>query len=171
MKDRTKRALTWIAIAVILAPFIVYAFPQVVGASESYVVLSGSMEPAIKVGSIVVVSEATSGSIEEGDIITYKDSSWTQENPSLTTHRVVNIETEQSKAYFETKGDANEDPDPSLVSENRVVGRVMFSIPFIGYILSWAGSTIGMIILLFVPAALIIINESMKIKKELEKDE
>ena len=86
------------------------------------VVLSGSMEPVLKTGS-VVFTDMSRTLPAEGDIITYRL------GESYVTHRVVRREGR----YFITRGDANDEEDLSPVSREQIVGRVLFSIPFLGY--------------------------------------
>jgi len=101
-------------------------------------VLSGSMEPALKVGGVVVTQPVGVEDIREGDVITF----YSPLGDRLTTHRVIarvtSIQdtefvqlamatpTEESPVYFRTKGDANEDADPFLVPAENVVGKVVF---------------------------------------------
>lgn len=169
-----KKVLIWIAVAVVLAPFILYAIPQVVGGSHSYIVRSGSMEPAIPLGSVVIIQPVDPSHVKKGDIITFENEEISQkegsEDTNRVTHRVVKIRKNSEKLEFKTKGEANEDPDPGWVKEDQLVGKVMFSVPKLGYVLSWAGSKYGYFLLLLIPAALIVINEAWKIRKELGKE-
>ena len=72
--DVRRAASTLLTVVLVLAvvPFVVYAVPGVVGASESYVVLSGSMEPTISPGDVIVVEDVDPGDVEEGDVITFR---------------------------------------------------------------------------------------------------
>lgn len=86
-------------------------------------IMSGSMEPTLKTGGIVLTD--TRDKIPEiGDIVTY------QMGESKVTHRVVRKE---GKNYV-TKGDANNREDPAVVSSEQVIGKVIFTVPFLGYI-------------------------------------
>ena len=90
-----------------------------------YIVLSGSMEPQIHVGSICLVNtEAGYDDIHVGDIIAYEAG-----NGALVTHRVITI-TAQG---METKGDANEVSDGITTTEENFHGKTVGSIPGIGY--------------------------------------
>ncbi|MBO8169571.1 MAG: signal peptidase I [Thermoanaerobacteraceae bacterium] len=92
------------------------------------VVISGSMEPEIPVGTLVAVKPVSPGSIREGDVITFRD----HDNPEvLVTHRVVGL---TDNGYFVTKGDANEAADPVPVSAGDLVGKNFFRLPYIGYL-------------------------------------
>jgi signal peptidase len=121
------------------------------------------MEPAIKTGSVVVVKPADS--YKTGDVITFSDKG----KDRTTTHRVTDAEVVSGKTYYITKGDANNAEDSSKVSENKVVGKVLTSVPYAGYILAMAKEPIGFVLLVIVPCAVIILEEVGKIWKEVRK--
>lgn len=90
-----------------------------------YIVLSGSMEPGIPAGGIVF-TDTGRRSPSAGEVITYRI------GEGLVTHRVVRKE----KNVYITKGDANRGEDPVPVEPSRVMGTVVFSLPFLGYLFS-----------------------------------
>ncbi|MFP4045592.1 MAG: signal peptidase I [Candidatus Aenigmatarchaeota archaeon] len=164
----SRSTLSWLVAGIILAPFVIFVFPEVVGLSDSYVVRSGSMEPAIKTGSIIFVRSIDSSKLGPDDVITFKTRE-TEDQLELTTHRIVEARENSGTYEFRTKGDANEDPDPMWVSEEKVVGRMFVTLPYLGYVLGWAKTSYGFVLLLVVPAVLIIANEILKINNELRK--
>lgn len=89
-------------------------------------VISGSMEPNIRTGSVVYISEAPFEEIREGDVITFR----LKESNVQVTHRVVG--RNDKKRFFMTKGDANEQPDGPVTPYENVQGKVRFSIPYLG---------------------------------------
>lgn len=95
---------------------------------EAEAVISGSMEPAIRTGSVVYVKKAAFDVIQTGDVITY----YLKESGIRVTHRVV--EKNEKEQTFLTKGDANEKNDMAEVAFNRVAGKVILVIPYIGRI-------------------------------------
>lgn len=145
----------------VVVPFTIYAVPQVVGASESYVVLSGSMEPAMSPGDAIVVEDVSPGQVAEGDVITFSRES--EARP--TTHRVVGVLNEGEGTLFVTKGDANEEADQNHVQPSQLEGRVMsvggylFVIPYIGYVLEFAKTQTGFGLLFVLPIGLFLANE------------
>ena len=149
---KTLGALLLIALVV---PFVIYAAPWVIGADASYVVLTASMTPAISPGDVVIVAEQSPETISEGDIITFNRG---DENVP-TTHRVIGVAETANGPEFETKGDANEDPDASTVSQDQLIGSVILTIPLIGYVTQFASSTIGFILLVVVPLGLLLATE------------
>lgn len=139
---------------VAVAAFIVQAFPSLVGADYALTVQSGSMEPEIGTGSVVFVTETTADSVDEGDVITYTD-----DGDNLITHRVVEVHRSETSVRFITKGDANENRDAEPVYRSELVGKVMFSIPYMGYVVAFGGTRMGYLTLVLVPCVLLIFNE------------
>ncbi len=96
---------------------------------QTYTVLSGSMEPALKVGGITVCKMVPVREIEVGDIIAFNNLEGVK-----ITHRVVSVAEENGTMMFRTKGDANEEEDPNEFSINGDrVHKVIFHIPYLGY--------------------------------------
>jgi signal peptidase len=126
-------------------------------------VMSGSMEPAIKTGSVVLVKQISPKELKKGDIITFSVS-----NSILpVTHRIVQVSKD---GKITTKGDANKTNDFDPVSVSNVKGKVIFAVPYFGYISVWTKTPLGFILLIIFPALLIIINEILNIRKTV-KDE
>lgn len=116
------KATIWIAFI-----FISFLFVMTVwGGIRPLTVMSGSMEPGIKTGSVAVISKKITDfkDIGKGDVITFEIGN------SLVTHRVVEI-TEDG---IITKGDANNSEDSWIVTEDIFYGKQLFSVPIIGYI-------------------------------------
>lgn len=127
------------------------------------IVSSGSMEPAVKVGSIVIIKPVSQYKV--GDIVTFGGK---QDGEIPTTHRIVGERISDGRVVYSTKGDANEDNDPSEVKESDVVGKVLFSVPSVGYIINFARKPIGIILIILIPALFIIYDEVMKIVREIK---
>lgn len=132
-------------------------------------VKSGSMSPAVPLGSIVVIKPQDQYKVS--DIITYKSENERNiENPKLsTTHRIVEVQDKEGKLFYLTKGDANEAPDGLPVDSKLVLGKVLFYIPVIGYLISITKTVTGLIILIVIPATIIVYSEIITIKKEITK--
>ena len=125
-----------------------------------YSVRSGSMDPALPKGSLVLVKEDIS--IQKGDIITF----YTGFKNNTITHRVVEIQEEGDTVFYQTKGDANNAPDSLKIAADKIVGKVIGSVPCVGYIIAFAQSFIGIMLLIVVPSLIIIIDEGFKLKEE-----
>lgn len=108
------------------------------------IVLSGSMRPAFSTGALVVVRTVDPASIRNGDIVTFKEKA----SPGrLITHRVVGMKQEQGKNYLITKGDANRFADLFPVPGENIIGRVVWVIPWLGFLVSFLQSETGLILL------------------------
>lgn len=125
------------------------------------IVKSGSMEPAISTGSIVVVKPQARYAV--GDIITFGEDTGAQ---IPTTHRITAVQGDFSNVSYLTKGDANEDSDNVQIAQRDVVGRVVFNVPYAGYILDFAKQPIGFTLMIAIPAGIIILDELVRIGRE-----
>src|SRR4030042_1107194 len=150
-------------IVVIAILLIVSAFP-IPGNYKVLVVQSGSMEPAIHTGSIVVVQP--DNDLKIGDVITFGPYSKTK---SPTTHRIYEMKVEGGEPVYITKGDANNAPDTREIKKTDIIGKVLLSVPFIGYAVDFAKKPLGFALIIIVPAALIIVDEVKKIFREMKK--
>jgi len=137
-----------LALVVLVVPFVIFAVPQVVGANHGFVILSGSMEPAISPGDAVIVDASAPARVD--DVVTFDDG-----NEVPTTHRVVDVVDGQ----YVTKGDANENVDGSSVPPEAVLGRVVLTIPLIGYVILWVNTPLGYVSLVLVPIGLLLLTE------------
>ncbi len=117
-----------------------------------YTVLSPSMEPTYRVGSVIYVKPVDPITVEEGQAITfYMDGS------TVATHRVVEIERgDNGSVLFRTKGDANSTIDGIPVEGASVIGIPVFTIPYLGYIANYIQHPPGLYITLAVIAILLL---------------
>ncbi len=112
------------------------AHPTLFGYSVA-VVASGSMEPALTVGDMIL--NRVQSDYAENDIITF------QSGDSLTTHRIVDV----TRDGFATKGDANDAVDPDIVSPESVIGQVVVKVPHIGNVIAYFKTPFGLVMLIF----------------------
>lgn len=167
-----RRAANRVGLAVLAAVvfiFLATAIPQLVGADNSYLVQSDSMSPAIDAGDVVFVYDTQPEQIAEGDVITFEQAGAGESD--RVTHRVVEVIERDGERQFRTKGDANEDPDPSPVPASRVIGVVGFHVPLIGYVTSFAQTRLGILALVVVPAVLLVVSEMWDLATAMEGDE
>jgi signal peptidase len=135
------------------------------GSMHFLTVRSGSMEPSIHVGDVVVSLKVDVEDIEVGDVITFRYPGESDPNKCYT-HRVSKIiNTEDGNLLFQTKGDMNEDPDTKLVRPSYIIGKASVVVPYLGYFGDFARSIVGYFIFLFVPCILIILFEVRRIFK------
>ena len=137
------------------------------------VVVSDSMAPNINKGDLLFLQGVDPEDIEEGDVIVYDAHGlWVGAPEDPIVHRVINIIEEDDKLYFVTKGDANEHKDKEPVPGNRVLGKVIGRIPYVGWvkiILTDYGLLLPVIIILSVPLVVSILWDLIKGEEEEEK--
>jgi len=150
-------------LAIIALLLIVSIFP-ITGNFKVMTVLSGSMEPAIKTGSIVVVKPADSYKINQ--VITFTNPS--RKNEPIT-HRIVEMEVIEGNPLYITQGDANNAPDQQKVQPREIIGRLLLDIPYLGYTVETAKKPFGFMLIIVVPAVIIIYDEFRKIWREIKK--
>jgi len=152
---KAKNTLFWTLTILLLSPFLAYGITGVIPGINTFIVTSGSMEPEIQTGALLITLKTPAEKIKIGDTITYQD------GEGFITHEVIKKETENNETYFKTKGIANQFPDPGRINENQVAGKKAFSIPFAGTIIKN-----GLLALILIPATIIITNETINIIKE-----
>ena len=96
-------------------------------------IATGSMEPKISRGDIVIVEkiEDRIAELEVGRVIAYKH------NEVVVVHRINKIVEEDNERFFYTKGDANNHVDNYVVKENEIIGTVDFAVPYAGLPTIW----------------------------------
>jgi signal peptidase len=131
-------------------------------------VASGSMEPTIPVGSVVFEKSVDITTIQPGDIIMYKS----HDVPgSVVTHRVVEVTVLDGDRAFRTKGDANNSFDLELVPSSNVTGRILFHLPYLGYLSQSIRTRQGWLLIVIIPATIFILIELVKILKLIWSDD
>ena len=105
-----------------------------------FAIRSASMEPALPIGSMVAVS-TRNASVGPDDVVTLSLPSGLH-----VTHRVVWVD--ENGDFVQTKGDANESPDPVAIPSSMVVGRVVAVVPFLGFLLAMTSMPIGVVALI-----------------------
>lgn len=143
---------SWLVLFVfiLLGIFTLSANTNLFGRYHSYAVLSGSMEPSIRIADIIVIGERSRYSV--GDVITFKF-----EN-HLVTHRIAQINDKLPDILYITKGDANRSEDEGQVSHKDVLGKVVLVIPKIGHFVSFSQSPIGLLLFIGIPVVGMLID-------------
>lgn len=94
-------------------------------------IASGSMEKAINIGDIVIIKKCNANDVIVGDVIQYQMKGFT------VIHRVIEKRQKNGEYYFVTKGDNNKSPDKAEVRENQVLGKLVFTVKYLGYPAVW----------------------------------
>jgi len=139
--------LGYLAIAVSLGTF------QPIGA-----VISGSMEPVLSRGDLVILRKVAPADIRVGDIAQVEIPRVFQEQfglPPNNLHRITDIQQTGNNVQFITKGDANTNIDPVPVSPDRVGGIVVYDIPQLGNLFLFLNSPQGRIFALIMGVSVV----------------
>ncbi|HEV2122370.1 MAG TPA: signal peptidase I [Chloroflexota bacterium] len=124
---------------------------------QLFSVQSGSMAPAIPVGSIIAVRPVPSRELRVGDVITFSDRNRPE---TRVTHRIVALEARDGQQVAITKGDANNTTDSWNVPIDSAIGRMAFHVPFAGYLVYWLSTpavrlvALGAVVVLLIYPAL-----------------
>lgn len=175
--------ITTVLVALVVLVAVLLVGVRVAGVQPLYV-MSGSMEPAFHVGSLIFVKKVDPAKIEVGDPITYT----INEAGDYSTHRVIAVEAretgtrfvedengqtvldesgapmieeyplEETAYYFQTKGDANNSPDGTPVYYKNVVGVPRVTIPYLGYLAHWLQTPRGRIMGITIAAVIVILT-------------
>ena len=137
------RTVAGAAVSCLLGATLVFALvlvlPSVTG-YRSLTVLSGSMEPALETGSVVVDEVIHPTEARIGDIVTFSDPA----NPNrLITHRLRRARVEGNTAHMVTRGDANDTAEQWNLAVDGEIGRVVFHVPKLGHVRALAGTREG----------------------------
>lgn len=122
---------------------------------ELKIVLSGSMEPTFMTGSIIAIKRGGNMTrFQPGDVITFK-----KKEKILVTHRIVEVRKNGGNVLYGTKGDHNITADRDFVPSEHIIGQYTgFTIPYAGYLFSYASTKLGSALLLIIPGFLLIGN-------------
>ncbi len=134
--------------------------PSVFG-YKPFIVLSGSMESDIRKGDLIITKETDPSSLKTNDIIAFRDAEKT-----ITTHRIIEIVTNDGKNYFITKGDNNSTQDLNLVALEDVEGIYVTRIPGIGSMMNSLSKPTTIMVLIFGITAIFVIGFMISSKKE-----
>ena len=140
MNKKTTASKIWgIASTAIVVLFVVIAVAlmglRIFGLTP-YSVLTGSMTGVYNEGDLIYVKKVTLDELKVGDDITFM----LNEDKLLATHRIIAIDSE--RGYVQTKGLHNDNPDAPVHYKN-IVGKVVFSLPALGYVSDWVMGTPG----------------------------
>lgn len=139
-------------VTLIAVAFVIF---NIVSGAKGYAVTSESMEKTLSIGDIVFSKKVSFEELKVGDIVTVGS----EELDEYFTHRIADIDNDNRT--IETKGDNNPEKDPMATPADRIVGKMWYSVPLLGYITIAFGSisqTKGLIVLAIVAVSLIALN-------------
>jgi signal peptidase len=131
------------------------------------VVLSGSMEPTLGTGDVTVVRTIAPLDARPGDVVTFRDP---EDADRLITHRVREMHAQGGAVVFRTRGDANTASERWQISSKEEIGRVVYRIPKLGWVLTYARSKGLFVLMLGGALALLLVLELTSIWRTEEGD-
>lgn len=152
-------AAVWSAATLAAIILVALAVATLLG-HRSFTVLSGSMEPAMSTGDVVMTSQISPREAKVGQVVSFRDPSGSKR---LITHRIRRIRNDGRSYLFSTKGDANNTVERWSVPAHGHIGRVWLRIPKIGYVLAKTRTPVGRIGMVVVPAVLLALLELWQI--------
>ena len=143
--------------AIVLAVTLVVAHAS---GRQSLTVMSGSMEPTIDTGDVVVAKPIAPMDARVGDVVTYKEP---HGEGRLITHRVKKMQALEDKVRFTTQGDANDTSERWQVATSGQIARVTHRVPKLGYGLGFLRDPSKRLFLIAIPALLLGVFELVRI--------
>ena len=141
---RTLDLLLILCIVAVLATVVIARVVPWLTGGATFVVGGGSMEPAIPLGAVVIAVPVAPEDLAVGDVVSVR----VGEQHAIFTHRVTRLVDRDGELWLQTKGDANEDPDPSIIPASAVIGRADVTLLFAGYAVQLLSTAQGVLFLL-----------------------
>ena len=93
---------------------------------KMYVIISGSMQPELNIGDVVIVKNIDKDELKVEDVISFR------KGQSVVTHRISEIVTVEGETQYRTKGDNNNVEDVDNISKKDIEGKVIHKISGVG---------------------------------------
>lgn len=161
-----KKILRWI-ISIVLILIIIINFTLIIKSEVNkeevpdffgytpFIIVSGSMEPTIKTNDVIITSKIKEKDIKVGDVLSYKS---VQDN-IIITHRLIEIKNENDQKVYIFKGDNNTSVDEEKVTYSNIQGKYLYSIPYIGTLVTYVKTPSGMAMVIAVILLIFVIFE------------
>lgn len=161
---RLLKAATYVGILVVGMAVVWFGFRIALGTQTPFFVVSSrSMLPTLQIGDIIVVQDGgTFQTLRVGDIIVF-------ERPGtheiVIVHRIYRVNEVDGERRIETKGDNNPSPDSWVVKEADYIGKVVFTIPQLGYLTTWLTPPLNYVIIAAILAVIFLTELYSKEKR------
>lgn len=126
-----------------------------------FVVITGSMEPEIMTGEVVIVRQRDFGDLEIGQVLTFRM------GDKVVTHKIIAVD--EAKQELTTHGTANSEGTNETVQYKDAIGIVIFHSMFLGNALVFASSNYGFFLLIMLPLVIFVTLESISLSKKLKR--
>lgn len=175
-KKETLDTLKFMAILVVLY-FVVtlsFTFVPLLNKYDSFSIQTGSMEPIISIGDVVITKQTAPRDLEVGDITAFYTDINNDGISEVVVHYIDEINLSDSTFTFKTKPHISDEQDSWTIEEDDIIGVYQANVPYIGKVLLFLQSWIGKVVLLMDVLIISIIYDAIfkKSKKEdVEEDE
>ncbi len=161
------KILLWFVAAVLILTALLSLFSksELLPQYKVFTVLTGSMKPTIYPGDLILISKQDSYNV--GDIVTFNTG--TGESQVVVTHRIVGSTQDQENTRFTTQGDFNSVEDIDTIVQEDILGKYLFKLPLLGYLVNFVQTPVGLILLILIPCTIMIFREVLTIREELQK--
>jgi signal peptidase len=153
------RLVLWTALGVVAGLLLTLTAPRLLG-KPVLVVLTGSMEPQLATGDVVIESRISPLDARVGDVVTFRNP---ERSERLITHRVRRVQAIDGEVSFTTKGDANNAVETWRIARHGGIGRVEYRLPKLGYAVAWISRPSARLLLVVIPALLLGLLELKRI--------
>lgn len=133
-----------------------------------YTVVTGSMDPTLKVKDMILSKKVDPESLNTGDIVVYNGNEGSFSG-KIVTHRIIKKEKRDNVLYFTTKGDANQIEDKEITA-NQIVGKFVTKLTILSLISHIINNTVGFFFIVFVPFIIFVFCEVISVKNEIDKE-
>lgn len=147
-------------VLVVICGLFFFSLSNQLGGWRGFVVSSASMDPTLTTGSLVLTKAIQPMQLKSGDIITFISPT---KDRQFITHRISKLVQKEKPISFKTKGDNNNNEDNWILAGGGVVGKVMVTVPYLGYLLSFSQTKLGIILFILLPALWILYDELLVI--------
>lgn len=154
------------AVAIATAALALAVFGPLALGDRPYTVLTGSMEPTISAGDVVIDERISPLRARVGDVVTFRDP---EDQSRQLTHRVKRIRRAGSHLWFVTQGDANNTVERWRIAADGSLGRVLYTVPWVGHVAVLTRTPLGLALLVIVPVLLLALDELLKIWRRPEE--
>ena len=136
---------------------------------KAYIITTDSMTPSINAGDVIIVKKVQEEKLQVGDVITF------QKQDKVITHRITNIEEQDGKKVYTTKGDNNNLEDNETIEYANIEGKNVLTIPKLGYIIHTLENQIVFLLIVLILLILLFLkiekDEKMENRREKKKIE
>lgn len=136
---------------------------------KAYIITTDSMTPSINAGDVIIVKKVQEEKLQVGDVITF------QKQDKVITHRITNIEEQDGKKVYTTKGDNNNLEDNETIEYANIEGKNVLTIPKLGYIIHILENQIVFLLIVLILLILLFLkiekDEKMENRREKKKIE